>query len=59
VPLSAIRPGDLVIYFAGRTHVGMYVGDGLVIHAPRPGSVVQFAAVDAMPINKVVRPDGD
>ena len=59
VPLSAIQPGDLVIYFAGRTHVGMYVGDGLVIHAPRPGSVVQFAAVDAMPINKVVRPYGD
>lgn len=58
VPLSEIRPGDLVIYFAGRTHVGMYVGDGLVIHAPRPGSQVQFAAVDAMPINRVVRPDG-
>jgi cell wall-associated NlpC family hydrolase len=47
-----------VIYFAGQTHVGMYVGDGLVIHAPRPGSVVQFAAVDAMPIDKIVRPDG-
>jgi cell wall-associated NlpC family hydrolase len=59
VPLSAIRPGDLVIYFSGQTHVGMYVGDGLVIHAPRPGSQVQFAAVDAMPINKIVRPDAN
>lgn len=58
VALSDIQPGDLVIYFAGQTHVGMYVGDGLVIHAPRPGSVVQFAAVDAMPIDKIVRPDG-
>lgn len=58
VPLSAIQPGDLVIYFAGRTHVGMYVGDGLVIHAPRPGARVQFAPVTAMPINKIVRPDG-
>jgi cell wall-associated NlpC family hydrolase len=57
VPLSRIRPGDLVIYFPGRTHVGMYVGDGLVIHAPRPGSRVQFAPVTAMPINKIVRPD--
>jgi cell wall-associated NlpC family hydrolase len=47
-----------VIYFAGQTHVGMYVGDGLVIHAPRPGSVVQFAEVDAMPIDKIVRPGG-
>jgi cell wall-associated NlpC family hydrolase len=57
VPLSRIRPGDLVIYFPGRTHVGMYVGDGLVIHAPHPGSEVQFAPVTAMPINKIVRPD--
>jgi cell wall-associated NlpC family hydrolase len=58
VPLSQIQPGDLVIYFAGRTHVGMYVGNGLIIHASRPGSVVQFAAVNAMPINTIVRPDG-
>ena len=59
VPVSDIQPGDLVIYFAGRTHVGMYVGNGLIIHAPRPGSVVQFAAVNAMPINTVVQPYGD
>jgi cell wall-associated NlpC family hydrolase len=59
VPVSDIQPGDLVIYFAGRTHVGMYVGNGLIIHAPRPGSVVQFAAVNSMPINTVVQPYGD
>jgi len=56
VPLSGIRPGDLVIYYPGDTHVGMYVGRGMVIHAPRPGSVVQFAPVASMPIDKVVRP---
>jgi len=56
VPLSDIRPGDLVIYYPGDTHVGMYVGQGMVIHAPRPGSVVQFAPVASMPIDKVVRP---
>lgn len=58
VALSDIEPGDLVIYFAGRTHVGMYVGNGLIIHAPRPGSQVQFAPVSSMPINTIVRPDG-
>jgi cell wall-associated NlpC family hydrolase len=57
VPLSGIEPGDLVVYFAGRTHIGMYVGNGLIIHAPRPGSAVQFASVTSMPINTIVRPD--
>lgn len=58
VSLSDIEPGDLVIYFSGRTHVGMYVGNGLIIHAPRPGSAVQFASVTSMPISTIVRPDG-
>lgn len=56
VPVSDIRPGDLVVYFPGATHIGIYVGHGLVIHAPRPGSFVQFTPLGSMPINKVVRP---
>lgn len=43
VPLTAARPGDLV-FFASPSgdadHVGVYAGDGRVIHAPRPGSCV-------------------
>lgn len=34
VPLSQARPGDLVTYRPDASHVGMYVGNGQVIHAP-------------------------
>jgi cell wall-associated NlpC family hydrolase len=54
---SRLRPGDLVIYFPGATHVGMYIGDGLVVHAPRPGTVVRVTGLDRMPSPGVVRPD--
>lgn len=55
VPLSDIQPGDLVIYYAGRSHIGMYVGDGKIIHAPHPGTDVRFAPLMSMPVNMVVR----
>jgi cell wall-associated NlpC family hydrolase len=55
VPLSDIQPGDLVIYYAGRSHIGMYVGDGRIIHAPHPGTQVRFAPLMSMPVNMVVR----
>ncbi|MBS2965553.1 C40 family peptidase [Actinocrinis puniceicyclus] len=56
VPVSLIRAGDLVVYFSDRTHVGVYVGLGLVIHAPHSGTVVQFTPLRSMPIAVVVRP---
>ncbi|MFJ9517986.1 C40 family peptidase [Kitasatospora sp. NPDC101801] len=57
VPTGApLRPGDLVIYFAEATHVGLYVGDGLVVHAPRPGTVVRLTSLQRMPVAGVVRP---
>ena len=44
VPLSQLQPGDL-IYFAGVSHVGMYVGGGYLIDAPIPGQNVQKVAL--------------
>ncbi|MGP3972757.1 C40 family peptidase [Streptomyces sp. 8N114] len=58
VPLDALRPGDLVIYREGATHVGMYAGDGRVVQAPRPGSAVRLTPLAADPPIGAVRPDG-
>ncbi|MGI8751320.1 MAG: C40 family peptidase [Acidimicrobiales bacterium] len=45
VPLSDLRPGDLVFFGTDVHHVGMYIGDGLMINAPHTGSVVSIAPI--------------
>ncbi|MFJ5777366.1 NlpC/P60 family protein [Streptomyces sp. NPDC093094] len=55
VPLSQAQPGDLVIYRSDASHVGMYVGDGQVIHAPYPGAPVRYDPVGMMPVASVTR----
>jgi peptidoglycan DL-endopeptidase CwlO len=44
VPTSDLEPGDLV-FFYGFGHVGMYIGGGMMIHAPHTGTVVQISSV--------------
>lgn len=55
VPLSQMRPGDLVTYRDDASHIGMYAGDGRVIHAPYPGAPVRYDPVGMMPISSVTR----
>ncbi|WP_398859997.1 C40 family peptidase [Streptomyces chengmaiensis] len=46
VPAGALQPGDLVFTEGSASrpeHVSMFIGDGLVVHAPRPGRVVEVA----------------
>ncbi|BFV57329.1 hypothetical protein KCMC57_up24330 [Kitasatospora sp. CMC57] len=57
VPLNQLRPGDLVVYFAGASHIAMYIGGGLVVVAPRTGAVIKVAPIGALPILGAVRPD--
>ncbi|GGN77901.1 hypothetical protein GCM10011579_060550 [Streptomyces albiflavescens] len=57
IPLSALRPGDLVIYFPEATHVAMYLGDGMVVQAPRPGTRIKVSPIAANPLLGAVRPD--
>lgn len=49
---AALRPGDLV-FFRGASgaihHVGMYAGDGKMIHAPRTGEPVQIGSIYEQP----------
>lgn len=40
-----LQPGDLVFY-NGQNHVAMYIGDGQVVHAPKPGDVVKISDLD-------------
>jgi cell wall-associated NlpC family hydrolase len=56
VSTSNLQPGDLVFYYSGISHVGMYIGNGQIIHAPNPSTVVKIASVDSMPIYGATRP---
>lgn len=56
VAVKDMRPGDLIVYFKDASHIGMYVGDGTIVHAPRPGRNVTLAGAGSMAILGVVRP---
>ncbi|MGH3248748.1 MAG: NlpC/P60 family protein [Trebonia sp.] len=41
VSRADLEPGDLVFFFADISHVGLYIGNGLMVDAPSTGQVVQ------------------
>ncbi|MEU1267701.1 NlpC/P60 family protein [Streptomyces sp. NPDC005799] len=45
VPLAESRPGDLIFFNDNFSHVGLYTGNGLMIHAPGPGAVIREESV--------------
>jgi peptidoglycan DL-endopeptidase CwlO len=53
---SALQPGDLVFYYSPISHVGMYIGNGLIVHAANPGAGVLVAGLFSMPYSGAVRP---
>lgn len=55
VPLSHLQPGDIIGYFPGTTHVGMYIGNGMIVHSSDYGIPVQVVPYDSMPISGAVR----
>ncbi|MEU6217045.1 NlpC/P60 family protein [Streptomyces sp. NPDC047022] len=57
VPLTRLRPGDLVVYFPEATHVALYLGSGMVVQAPHPGTEIKVSPIAANPVLGAVRPD--
>lgn len=55
VSRTELQPGDLVFFYSGISHVGLYVGDGQMIHAPRPSAPVRLAPIDQMPFAGATR----
>lgn len=55
LPVSNAEPGDLIIFYGDYHHVGFYAGDGMVLHAPKPGAVVRYEAMSDMPAQFAVR----
>jgi peptidoglycan DL-endopeptidase CwlO len=49
-----LQPGDLVFFF-GEDHVGIYIGDGLMVDAPAPGQDVMVQPISEDPYDGAVR----
>jgi cell wall-associated NlpC family hydrolase len=59
VSLADIKPGDLVFFYDDISHVGLYIGNGMMIHAPKPGAYVREESIfygGESIIHSVVRP---
>jgi cell wall-associated NlpC family hydrolase len=53
---SDLQLGDLVFFYSDISHVGLYAGNGQVIHAPRPGKSVEYIKMSYMPYAGARRP---
>ncbi|GAA2397722.1 NlpC/P60 family protein [Streptomyces coeruleofuscus] len=59
VSLTNAQPGDLVFFYDDLSHVGIYIGNGMMIHAPKPGTYVREESIyydGESSIHSVVRP---
>jgi cell wall-associated NlpC family hydrolase len=55
VPREDMRAGDLVFFYNDLHHVGIYIGGGMMVHAPRTGDVVRVAPIGNRPFAGAVR----
>jgi peptidoglycan DL-endopeptidase CwlO len=55
IPKEELRAGDLVFFYNDLHHVGIYLGGGMMVHAPRTGDVVRIASIARRPYAGAVR----
>jgi cell wall-associated NlpC family hydrolase len=55
VSRSELKPGDLVFFYSPISHVGLYIGDGKMVHARTEGQPVAVTSVDQAGYNMAVR----
>jgi cell wall-associated NlpC family hydrolase len=48
VSRDQLQPGDLVAFYSPVSHIGIYIGNGQMVHAPTSGDVVKVASIDVM-----------
>ncbi len=53
---SELQPGDLVFYYSPISHVGMYIGNGMIVNAENPSVGVKVTSLHSMPYVGAVRP---
>jgi cell wall-associated NlpC family hydrolase len=58
VSRGELQPGDLVFFYTPISHVGLYIGDGMMVHARTYGSPVAVTSVDQRGFRFGVRPGG-
>ena len=56
IAASDLQPGDLVFYYSPISHVGIYIGNGMIVHAANPSTGVAVSSVSSMPYSGAVRP---
>ena len=56
IPTAAVQAGDLIFSYYPISHVGIYLGSGQMVHAPRTGDVVKISAVTWSKVVGVARP---
>jgi cell wall-associated NlpC family hydrolase len=55
VSKTQLKPGDLVFFYSDLHHMGMYIGNGKMVHAPQTGDVVKISSIEARPFAGGVR----